>query len=108
MKGFYILNFVFSQTSRPSVWEALFPIIIIFAIFYFLLILPQQRKIKSHRKFLQGLQKGDMVVTSSGIIGKVAGIAEKIIVLEVEGGMKLKILKEQIAGPYVETQKKDK
>jgi preprotein translocase subunit YajC len=79
-------------------FAAFLPLIIIFAIFYFLLILPQQRKMKKHREFLNSLEKGKMVVTSGGIHGKITGITESVITLEIASDVKIKISRDQIAG----------
>ena len=54
------------------------PLIILFAIFYFLLIRPQQKKAKEHREMVSKLEKGDMVITASGIHGAITGVAEGV------------------------------
>ncbi|MBI5286852.1 MAG: preprotein translocase subunit YajC [Deltaproteobacteria bacterium] len=73
------------------------PLIFIFVIFYFLLIRPQQKKAKEHREMLEKLQKGDMVITSGGLYGKITGIAEDAITLEVADNVRVKVAKEHIA-----------
>jgi len=77
---------------------AFLPLIIIFVIFYFLLILPQQRKIKKHREFLAKLEKGRNVVTSAGIHGKITGLTDNIVTLEIAPNVKIKISRDQILG----------
>lgn len=72
------------------------PIILIFGIFYFLVIRPQQRKMKDQQKFLQDLKKGDMVITNGGIVGLVKQLSDKIITLEIDEGVCLKVLRNQI------------
>ena len=52
------------------------PLILIFAIMYFLLIRPQQRKLKDHKKMVESLRRGDMIVTQGGLIGKVKKVKE--------------------------------
>ena len=74
------------------------PLILIFVIFYFLLILPQQRKIKKHRDFLKELEKGKNVVTSSGIHGKITGITDSIVTLEIAPNVKIKVSRDQVLG----------
>jgi preprotein translocase subunit YajC len=74
------------------------PLILIFVIFYFLLILPQQRKIKKHRDFLKELEKGKTVVTSSGIHGKITGITDSIVTLEIATNVKIKVSRDQVLG----------
>jgi preprotein translocase subunit YajC len=72
------------------------PLILIFVIFYFLLILPQQRKIKKHRDFLKELEKGKTVVTSSGIHGKITGLTDNIVTLEIAPNVKIKVSRDQV------------
>ena len=74
------------------------PLILIFVIFYFLLILPQQRKIKKHRDFLKELEKGKTVVTSSGIHGKITGLTDNIVTLEIAPNVKIKVSRDQVLG----------
>ena len=57
-------------------WETLLPLVLIFGIFYFILIRPQQRKMKKHQNMLNNLSKGDTVVTEGGIHGTVIGLKE--------------------------------
>ncbi|UCD57432.1 MAG: preprotein translocase subunit YajC [Candidatus Hydrogenedentota bacterium] len=61
----------------------LFPLILMFVIFYFLLIRPQQRKQRQHQDMLKNLKKGDRVITSGGLYGVVVKVSEKDVVLEV-------------------------
>lgn len=63
----------------------------IFAIFYFMIIRPQQKKAKERDKLLSELKKGDKVVTSGGVHGTIAGIEEKTILLDVGNNVKLKV-----------------
>ena len=72
------------------------PLMIIFGIFYFLILRPQQKKAKLHEKYLTELKKGEMVITNAGIIGTIKLISEKFVTLEVDKGVCLKILKSQI------------
>jgi len=81
-----------------SMFATLMPLILIFVIFYFLLIRPQQRKAKDHQGFLESLEKGAEVVTNSGIIGKVTGITRTVITLEVASKVRMKFLRSAVAG----------
>jgi preprotein translocase subunit YajC len=67
-----------------------------FLVFYFLMIRPQQSKLKEQEKMVKSLQKGEEVITRAGIIGRIHGIAEKFITLEVDQNVRIKILKSQI------------
>ena len=61
----------------------LLPLILIFGIFYFILIRPQQKKVKKHQNMLNNLSKGDQVVTEGGIYGTIAGLKDNIVVLRI-------------------------
>jgi preprotein translocase subunit YajC len=61
----------------------LIPIILIIGVFYFLMIMPQQKKIKKHQNMLKNLTKGDVVVTEGGIYGTVVGIKDNVVVLKI-------------------------
>jgi preprotein translocase subunit YajC len=74
------------------------PLIVIFAIFYFLIIRPQRKKENEHKKFLAELKKGDEVMTQSGIYGRIAGIEDAIITLDVGNQVKIRVAKGFIAG----------
>lgn len=73
------------------------PLLLIFAIFYFLILRPQQKKAKEHQKFLSEMKRGDMVITNAGIIGTIRTLSEKFVTLEVDDNVCLKILRSQIA-----------
>lgn len=72
------------------------PLILIFGVFYFLILRPQQKRQKDQQRFIAELKKGDMVVTQSGIIGTVKTVGDKFVNLEIDQGVSLKILKSQI------------
>ncbi len=72
------------------------PFVLIIVIFYFLMIRPQQKQRKQHQQFLAGLKKGDEVLTSSGIVGTIYSVSDKLVTLELEGDVKIKMLKGMI------------
>ncbi|MGZ3695936.1 MAG: preprotein translocase subunit YajC [Bdellovibrionota bacterium] len=80
----------------PNPIMTFLPFIAMFAVFYFLMIRPQQKKIKDHEVLVNNLQKGEEVITSAGIIGKIHGIADKFITLEIDNNVRIKILKSRI------------
>ncbi|NWF92345.1 MAG: preprotein translocase subunit YajC [Syntrophaceae bacterium] len=80
-----------------QMWSFL-PIILIFVIFYFLLIRPQQKRAKEHRKLLEELKVGDYVLTSGGIYGKITGLRDAIITLEISDKVRVKVNRGNIAG----------
>ena len=79
-------------------FAALVPLLLMFAIFYFLLIRPQQKKQKKHREVLAALKRGDMVVTSGGLHGKITGLTERVITLEIAEKVRVKVGRGYIAG----------
>ena len=83
----------------------LVPFIAMFAIFYFLLIRPQQKKQKEHRQMLQNLKRGDRVLTSGGIYGTIVKIRNDIIHLEVSDQVRLRVNKSAISDLVAEGEK---
>ncbi|CUK02457.1 preprotein translocase subunit YajC [Shimia thalassica] len=74
------------------------PLILIFAIMYFLLIRPQQKKVKEHQGMVDALRRGDQVVTQGGVIGKVSKVKEdNEIEVEIADGVKVRVVKATIA-----------
>lgn len=69
-----------------------------FLIFYFFLIMPQKKQEKKRQEMIAALVKGDEVITQSGMFGKVAGVAEKVVTLEVAPNVKIKVSRHAIAG----------
>ena len=84
--------------QQPGMLEALFPFVIIFVVFYFLLMRPQQKKLKEHQELLKNLKRGDQVVTSGGIYGEITGLTETFVTLEISENVKIKVARSQIAG----------
>ena len=72
------------------------PIILMFAVFYFLLIRPQQKRTKEHKAMLSALKRGDEVITAGGIFGRIHEIADDYAILDV-GGAKMKVLRSSIS-----------
>jgi preprotein translocase subunit YajC len=76
------------------------PLIAIFAIFYFLVLRPQSRKAKEHQKMLTELKKGEEVVTQGGVIGKITGMSDSEITLQVQEGVRIRVLRSSVQGRY--------
>ena len=82
-------------------WGNMFPLIMmlsIFVIFYFLLIRPQQKKAKEQQSMLNELKRDDMVVTTGGMYGKITGVTDTIITLEIAPNVRIRVTKSSIAG----------
>jgi preprotein translocase subunit YajC len=85
-----------------AAFQQIIPLVFMFAIFYFLLIRPQQKKAKEHKLLLDALKKGDNVITAGGVHGKVISVDDSIATLEIATGVNIKITKS-----YIATVKKD-
>lgn len=73
------------------------PIAVIMVLFYFLLIRPQQKKLKEHRALLSALQKGDEVVTNGGTVGRVVKAGETYLTLDIADGVEIVVQRSAIA-----------
>ena len=92
----------FAQTAggagAASALTQFLPLILIFGIMYFLLIRPQQKKLKDHRAMVEALRRGDQVLTQGGIIGKVTHVGEDgVVQVEIAEGVKVKVLRSTIS-----------
>ena len=83
--------------QQPGFGSMLIPFLLMFAVLYFLMIRPQQKKAKEQQSMLSALKQGDEVITTSGIIGTVAGLTDKVVTLEIADNVKIKILKSQVS-----------
>jgi preprotein translocase subunit YajC len=84
--------------AQPPAFLQFLPMIVLMVLMYFLLIRPQVKKQKEHQKFVTELKRGDEVITNGGILGRIEGMTDTVITLEVSDGVRLKILRSQIAG----------
>ena len=85
-----------AQTQSPLV--SLVPIFLVFGIFYFLLLAPMRKRQKALQKVVEGLKRGDKVVTNGGLIGEIAAVEDRIVHLKLGENMKVRVLKSAIAG----------
>ncbi len=84
--------------AGPGGLVSFIPLILIFVVFYFLLIRPQQKQAKEHQKFLSELKVGNKVMTRGGIHGTISGLTDTVITLEVAKDIKIKVSRDAIAG----------
>ena len=78
--------------------ESLLPLVLIFVVFYFLLIRPQQKKAKVHREMLGNLRRGDRIVTNGGLVGNVTRVPNDTeLIVEIADGVKVRIMRAMIA-----------
>ncbi len=92
----YILMAQPQQGAEANPLMTFLPLILIIVVFYFFMIRPQMKRQKELRKFRESLQKGDAVVTTGGIYGKIAEIKETTVLLQVDEGVKLKVDKSAV------------
>jgi len=86
--------------SSSPLGNPLIMVVLMFAVMYFLVLRPQSKKAKEHQKMLSELKKGDDVVTQGGIIGKISGLKDGEITLQVQEGVRLRIQRSAITGIY--------
>ena len=107
--GFILINIAYAmgQGGAPAGQGAeggifanpLFPLILMFVIFYFLLIRPQQKRQKEHREMLNSLKKGDSIITGGGIHGRITGVkGDSILVVEIADKVRVKVNRNNVAG----------
>jgi preprotein translocase subunit YajC len=73
------------------------PMLLIFAVLYFVLYLPQRKRMKQHQNILSKLKHGDRIVTSSGLYGTITGLTDKVVTLEVADDVRIKVARVQVA-----------
>jgi len=83
--------------STGSELMGLLPLILIFVIFYFLLLRPQMKRSKEHRTMVAALAKGDEVVTSGGVLGKITSVDESFVGLDIASGIEIKVQRSAVS-----------
>ena len=90
-----------APAGQPSGVSALlfqtFPFVVVFAIFYFLWIRPQQQRVKQHQAAIMAVKKGDEVITGGGIRGRVSKVSEEEAEVEIAQGVKIRVVKSTIS-----------
>lgn len=86
-----------SQTRPQGGLVSFVPLLVIFAIFYLLLIRPQQKKAKEHKKLLNDIKRGDRVITSGGMYGVIAGLRGNVIELKIADDVKIQISRSSVS-----------
>ncbi len=92
-------------SGTASMFANIMPLVLVFGIMYFLLIRPQQRKMKEHKALVAALRRGDQVITSGGILGKVVkDVDGNIVEIEIAEGVKVKVIKSTITSVVSKTE----
>lgn len=94
-------------------FSAFIPLILMFVIFYFLLIRPQQKRTKQHREMINNLKPGDRIVTGGGIHGRITAVSDAVLTVEIADKVRVKVNRANVGGVVQSTQpsqpaKKDK
>ena len=84
------------EDSTGTIWPMIIFLVVIFALFYFVMIRPQQRRQKDHQAMMQELQRGDKVMTAGGIYGTIDTVNEDNVVIKVESGSTLRVARSSI------------
>jgi preprotein translocase subunit YajC len=84
--------------GQSDMLSALAPFAILFIVFYFLLIRPQQKRAKEHRSMVENLAKGDEVVTSGGLVGRVVDLGDNFIEVEIADNVRVRVQRQMLTG----------
>jgi preprotein translocase subunit YajC len=94
---FFISNAYAQDASTQGGLLGFLPLILIFAVFYFMLIRPQMKRAKEHRNLVAELAKGDEVVTNGGLLGKITDVGDSFITLQLADGVEFKLQRHAVA-----------
>jgi len=94
--GWFIQDAWAQTEGQGDTLISLLPLVVIFAVFYFLLIRPQSKRQKEHKELVANLSAGDEIVTAGGVLGKVTDVKEQFLHVEVADGVELKIQRQTI------------
>jgi preprotein translocase subunit YajC len=102
-----------ATSGSPPALVSFAPLVLIFVVFYFLLIRPQQQKAKEQRTMIANLKRNDDVITAGGLYGKVTALTDKVVTLEIAPNVRVRVERAQIAslvksGPAENGREKDK
>ncbi len=85
------------EQEGGSIWPMIIFLVVIFALFYFVMIRPQRKRQKEHQTMMETLQKGDRVITAGGIYGTIENLSEDSVVIKVEGGTTMRVARSSVA-----------
>lgn len=98
----FLISDAWAQSGAPApAGEAgtlvtMLPLLVIFLIFYFLLIRPQAKRAKEHKKLTENLAKGDEVVTNGGLMGRITEVGSDIVTMEIADGVQVKLQRQYV------------
>jgi preprotein translocase subunit YajC len=77
--------------------------VLMFVVFWFLLIRPQVKRQKAHQALLTALKKGDMVITRGGLVGRISGVSDRVLTIELQEKVRVRVLRSHVDGKFDET-----
>lgn len=89
-----------AEAGGPSMLMNFVPFVAMIGVMYFLMIRPQMKKQKEHQNLLSALKRGDEVLTAGGILGRIEGITDKFVTLEISAGVRIKMLRSQVVSLF--------
>jgi len=95
--SFFISDALAAAPTETDSLMSFLPLVLIFVVFYFLLIRPQTKRAKEHKKMVAELAKGDEVVTNGGLLGRITGIGENFVQIKVADNVEVKVQKQAVA-----------
>jgi preprotein translocase subunit YajC len=103
-----LISTAYAQAAGPAGGAAGFmqfvPLLLIFVVFYFLMIRPQQKKAKDHRAMLDAVRRGDRIVTNGGILGLVTKVDDRELTVEIAENVRVKVMRDMIASVVSKTE----
>lgn len=107
-----LISPAYAQTAAEGgggdIFFQLMPLVLIFVVFYFLLIRPQQKKIKDHRSMVEALRRGDKIVTAGGVLGTVTKVQDNELQVEVSEGVRVRVVRSTVSEVLSKTEAADK
>lgn len=91
------LTVILQAAAGSNMLSTIVPMVLIMVVFYFFMIRPQVKKAKDHKKLIEGLKKGDKIITTAGIHGRIADMNDTTFLIEVEGGVKIRFDKSAVS-----------
>ena len=92
----------YELSAEKQLQESLIFLLFLFVVFYFVLIRPQQKKIKAHQAMTGGLGKGDKIITSGGLVGKIQKIDDHLITLEIGKDVEVQVMRGSVSSIYTD------
>lgn len=86
-----------AEAAAGGGWEGIIPLVLLFVVFYFLLIRPQQKKVKEHKALVEAIKKGDEVVTYGGMAGKIVEMSDSFCEVEIADNVVVKVERQNIS-----------